>query len=225
MKLLTVGDAKTSKGESLGILTGILYLNPAVSEKLCPYATEQCKALCLVNSGRAEIFPAVMTVRTRKTKSFLEDKQAFVAQLRKDIKALIRRAKRLGLRPAVRLNGTSDILWERLIDFSEFPTVQFYDYTKIPLQFRSRSKNYHLTFSFSGDNHDACEQALAQGINVAVVFAKDIPAKYNGRKVINGTTHDVRFLDRKKGVIIGLCAKGSRAKKAAKQGNAFIVKA
>ena len=221
---MTVGDAKTSKGESLGILTGILYLNPAVADKLCPYATEHCKALCLVNSGKAEILPAIMDARTRKTKLFFENKQAFVEQLDKDIRALAKKAAKRGMKAAVRLNGTSDILWERLIDFSRYPTVQFYDYTKIPLSFRNR-KNYHLTFSFSGNNLEACEQALAQGVNVAVVFEKAIPATYNGRRVIDGTNHDARFLDKRKGVIIGLCAKGSRARKAAKIGNPFIVKA
>jgi hypothetical protein len=225
MKLLTIGDAKTSKGESLGILTGILYLNPATTEKICPYATEYCKALCLVNSGRAEIFPAVMNARTRKTLAFLSDKQAFIAQLHKDIQALRKRAVKRGMRAAVRLNGTSDILWERLIDFSAYPDVQFYDYTKVPLGFRKRSKNYHLTFSFSGNNFEACEQALAQGVNVAMVFEKHIPKTYHGRKVIDGTQHDVRFLDKGKGLIIGLCAKGRRAKAAAKAGTPFIIKA
>lgn len=225
MKLLTVGDAKTSKGESLNVLTGILYLNPAVANKLCPFASNECRELCLVNSGRAEIFPAVMDARTRKTEQFLTDRKAFIDQLTKDIKALERSAKRKGMKAAVRLNGTSDILWERLIDFSAFPDVQFYDYTKIPLNHRKLSSNYHLTFSFSGTNAKACSEALAAGFNVAVVFPKDIPTEYNGRKVIDGTKHDVRFLDGMQGLYIGLCAKGRRAKKAAKAGSKFFAKA
>ena len=36
-----------------------------------------------------------------------------------------------GFKPAVRLNGTSDISWERFKIFEMFPGVQFYDYTKI----------------------------------------------------------------------------------------------
>lgn len=225
MKLLTVGDAKTSKGESLNVLTGILYLNPAVADKLCPFATSHCRALCLVNSGRAEIFPAVMDARTRKTNWFLNDRESFIAQLLKDIKALERRAAKRGMKAAVRLNGTSDILWERLIDMPAFPNVQFYDYTKIPLKHRKRSKNYYLTFSFSGDNFEACTEALNAGVNVAMVFEKQIPKTFKGHKVIDGTKHDVRFMDKKRSVIIGLCAKGSRAKRAAKIGNPFIVKA
>ncbi len=37
------------------------------------------------------------------------------------------------LSPAVRLNDTSDLSWERLHPdlFTEFPNIQFYDYTKL----------------------------------------------------------------------------------------------
>jgi hypothetical protein len=222
MKLLTIGDAKTSKGESLGILTGILYLNPAVSEKLCPYASAECKALCLVNSGRAEIFETVMNARTRKTNAFLDNRQAFLEQLDQDIRALVKRAKKRNMRAAVRLNGTSDILWERLIDFGKYPDVQFYDYTKIPIAFRKLAPNYHLTFSYSGHNLEHCIKALIDDVNVAVVFAGKLPETFLGYKVVDGTLHDTRFLDAK-GVIVGLCPKGSAANRAAKENNAFIV--
>jgi hypothetical protein len=222
MKLLTVGNAKTKRGESLGVLTGILHLNPATTNKLCPYASTECKALCLVNSGRSEILPMINEARTRKTLSFLENKQAFVNQLKKDFRALIKRAKKLGLKPAVRLNGTSDILWERFIDFAEFPEIQFYDYTKIPVRFRKLAPNYHLTFSFSGRNWEECEKALNAGFNVAIVFDA-LPTRYKQYPVLDGTDHDVRFLDAHQGAIVGLIPKGKRAKTAAKEGSAFIV--
>jgi hypothetical protein len=224
LKLLTVDNAKTSLGESLNVLTGILYLNPAVSDKLCPYATSECKALCLVNSGMAEVFPTVNNARTRKTLAYLNDRASFIEQLKLDIRALERMAVKRSMKAAVRLNGTSDIVWERLIDFTEFPNVQFYDYTKIPIRFRKLAPNYHLTFSYSGHNLNECLSALRQGTNVAMVFAREIPSEYLGFKVIYGTVHDVRFLDGNTGKIVGLCAKGSRAKRAAKSGSAFIVR-
>ena len=49
------------------------------------------------------------------------------------------------------------------------------------------------------------------GQNVAVVF-DDIPATWLGLEVINGDEHDLRFLDGV-GVIVGLKAKGPKAKK------------
>jgi hypothetical protein len=225
MKLLSIGNAKTRLGEELNVLTGILYLNPAVNEKLCPFATDACREICLVKAGRAEFMPNVMIGRTRKTEWFLSDRVSFLAQLHKDIEALRRKAKRQGMKAAIRLNGTSDILWERLIDMNQYPDVQFYDYTKIPLKHRKLTRNYHLTFSFSGDNEIACNEALASGFNVAVVFERNIPKAFNGRKVIDGTTHDVRFKDRGKGLYVGLCAKGKIAKQAAKAGSKFFVKA
>jgi hypothetical protein len=226
MRVLTLGNAKTVRGESLGYLTGILHLDPATNNRLCPFKTVYCAAICLVNSGRAEFLPSINLARARKTREFFANKQAFCEQLKKDIRALIRRAKKLGLKPAVRLNGTSDIIWERLLDFAEFPGVQFYDYTKIPLTARRESANYYLTFSFSGTNWLDCESALAQDHNVAVVFnckQADLPLFYRGYKVIDGVEHDLRFLDGKQGAIVGLIPKGKRAKLAAKEGTPFIV--
>jgi len=224
MKLLTEGNAKTSLGESYGYLTGILYLNPRTNRaKLCPYASESCFTNCLVDSGLGQVYPKINAARARKTMEFLSNRQAFIDTLRQDIKALIRRAKRLNLIPAIRLNGTSDILWEKLSSLMvEFSEVQFYDYTKVPLQHRGQLPNYHLTFSFSGDNWQACEDAMNRGVNVAVVFAGDIPDSYKGHEVIDGTEHDLRFLD-KKNVIVGLCIKGNEAKKRAKQNSDFLV--
>ena len=55
-------------------------------------------------------------------------------------------------------------------------------------------------------------------MNVAVVFRKELPATYLGRKVINGDETDLRFLD-EKNVIVGLKAKG----KAKKDMSGFVV--
>jgi hypothetical protein len=67
-----------------------------------------------------------------------------------DIRKLVRICERDNLRPAVRLNGTSDIAWEREWRelFDMFPQVQFYDYTKDPSRLAYSHylpTNYHLT--------------------------------------------------------------------------------
>jgi hypothetical protein len=55
-----------------------------------------------------------------------------------DVWSLANKAKRIGLNPLVRPNGTSDIAFENIIVhdgktiFQLFPDVQFYDYTKHP---------------------------------------------------------------------------------------------
>jgi len=109
-----------------------------------------------------------------------------------------------------RLNGTSDLAWEKTGIFDEFPSVQFYDYTKVLGRKVAGIKNYHLTFSAADGNDADVAKALSAGMNVAMVFDK-LPSEYMGREVINADDTDLRFLD-PKNVIAGLKAKG-RAKK------------
>jgi hypothetical protein len=132
-----------------------------------------------------------------------------------------RLAAKRGFKLCVRLNGPSDIAWEgiRLADgknlFERFPDVEFVDYTKIAHRFeRKLPPNYHLTLSRSETNEGECLEALARGINVAVVFA-DKPAAWHGFKCIDGDEHDLRQLDPRgaQGVVIALLPKGSKAKR------------
>ena len=95
-----------------------------------------------------------------------------------------------------------------------FPEINFLDYTKNAGRFlRQLPENYHLTFSLSETNEKAARGVLANGGNVAAVFANGLPDSYLGRPVIDGDLHDLRFLDPKGGFIIGLSPKGSKAKR------------
>ena len=72
--------------------------------------------------------------------------------------------------------------------------------------------NYSLTFSRSENNEPKCLEVLARGGNVAIVFrTKTLPLTWQGYQVINGDKNDLRFLD-KKGVVVGLYAKGKKAR-------------
>jgi hypothetical protein len=215
-KLLGVEqDAKTTKGSKRGYLTGILYLAPAKEadgvHDLCPMATPECRATCLYGAGMAGVFPSIKAARIAKTLAYLENPKTFVATLAEDIRKLQIEAKQRRMVPAVRINGTSDLpkLAHELAKL--FPDMQFYDYTKIPLPWKRTRSNYHLTFSYSGDNLAACVAAVRRGINVAVVFQGALPETWNGRPVINGDLSDLRFLD-PQGVIVGLKAKGAARK-------------
>lgn len=218
MKLLSVSsDAKTIKGEKQGYLTGILYLAPASTSgiNVCAMATEGCKNGCLSKAGRAAIFPAIEKARIRKTRELFANRNAFLLQLEKDIKALVRKASREDLIPCVRLNGTSDLPWLALELADWFPEVQFYDYTKLPQAWTRTRSNYHLTFSHSESNETECVNALSHGLSVAVVFdtrkGRELPDTWHGFKVIDGDVSDLRFLDTPASVI-GLRAKGKIAK-------------
>jgi hypothetical protein len=222
--LLTVENAKTTKGEALGYLTGILYLAPATESGVmntCQYASHACRAACLFSAGRGR-FDSVRKARIAKTVFLHEKRDSFLDSLRYDIARLVRDAAGQGLTPAVRINGTSDLPWIALQMADEFPDVQFYDYTKLPNPHVRLRPNYHLTFSFSGENHTDVLLALQNGINVSVVFStmkgEELPEAWNGYRVVDGDLHDLRFLD-SKGVIVGLRAKGE----AKAQTSAFIV--
>ncbi len=218
MKLLSTANPKIQKGAKLGYLSFILHLAPATlsGKETCPKRTAGCTAACLNTAGRGGMFKKgentnmIQQARIRKTKMFFEDRDAFMAQLEKDIKLGIKQAAKLGLTPVFRLNGTSDLAWEKYGIIEKFPEVQFYDYTKVLGRKVAHLKNYHLTFSAADGNDADVARAVAQGMNVAAVFDA-LPAEYMGRPVINADDTDLRFLD-PKGVIAGLKAKG-RAKK------------
>lgn len=220
MKLLSVGNPKTIRGEGRGYRTYILHLAPAKLSgyNVCPMASAGCAAACLNTAGRGR-FDRTQAARIRKTRWFFEDRAAFMKQLVSDIYAAKRDAARASLTPVFRLNGTSDIRWENIpvpsMDLvpelenimALFPNDQFYDYTKLSNR-RLLPANYHLTFSRSESNDVATTEAIMAGRNVAVVFAgKELPARYVGVPVVDGVKDDLRFLD-PAGVIVGLLAKG-----------------
>jgi hypothetical protein len=226
-KLLNVdANAKTIKGQKKGYMTGILYLAPANLSgfEVCPMRSAGCTAACLNTAGRGQM-NGVQNARIRKTKEFFADKQAFVGKLHKEIKALEAKARKKGLEPCVRLNGTSDLPWENHGIIQANPHIQHYDYTKNHIRMQAyldgkMPKNYHLTFSLSENNMDKAGAILRQGGNVAVVFSTKkghkLPATWMGHKVVDGDVSDLRFLDAS-GVVVGLRAKGK-----ARKGGPFI---
>jgi hypothetical protein len=236
--LFTHTNPKVAKGEKYGVLTAILHLAPSMASgrNTCPHASKGCIAACLNTAGHGGIgldeygLNSVQAARIQRTRYFHRDRDGFFAMLTAEIRAHVRRAARHGLRAAVRLNGTSDLPWERFpltVDgveyphvFAAFPHVTFYDYTKWPMGKRARTldiPNYSLTFSLSEreDSETRAAEYLSSGYGVAVVFdtgkGADLPATYLSHPVIDGDLTDLRFTDAPS-VIVGLRAKG-RAKR------------
>lgn len=224
-RVLSVSDdAKTVKGEKYGVLTGILYLSPADMSgyEVCPKRTPGCTAGCLFTAGYG-MYTNVQNSRINRTKWFFEDRETFMEVLVRDIEYLEKKAKRENMEPAVRLNGTSDIAWEKIKVIRNgksyrnmmkaFPNISFYDYTKI-LGRKTAMKlpNYHLTFSMSENNEKEVYKALEQGYNVSIVFniskRDPKPDTWNGYPVVDGDKSDIRFNDPQGGHIIALSAKG-----------------
>jgi len=174
---------------------------------------------------------------------FMVHRGEYMNRLARDIVKLERQAQGAGLRLCVRLNGSTDIVWERVsFEIDEktarayakrrghcpafayvagrvmtlpqlFPELQFVEYTKNPNRLGKAPANLDLTLSFSGSNIEACAAALANGHNVAVVFHGGLPSRFAGMAVIDGDKHDLRHLDAKGGYIVGLSPKGRKAKR------------
>ena len=211
--LLSTANPKIQKGTAKGYLSFILHLAPATlsGHEVCPKRTKGCTDACLNTAGRGGMFKkgettnTIQKARIRKTKMYFDERDAFMAALEQDIAKGIKMAAKLGLKPAFRLNGTSDLSVEKWGIIEKFPQVQFYDYTKVLGRKIAHLPNYHLTFSAADGNDADVAKALAQGMNVTVVYDK-IP-----EGVYSADEDDLRFLDGNVG-IIGLKAKG-KAKK------------
>jgi hypothetical protein len=223
------GDAKTVKGNGSGYLTAIMYMTPykTLGRNLCPMAeTAGCLDGCLNTAGRGAM-NSVQKGRARKAEWFIKDQAGFMAQLIKDCIRFVAYCDKRGIKPAIRLNGTTDVRWELIKHdglnlFEIFPEIMFYDYTKIanrPLDI----PNYKLTFSYSEASaayKKQCDIALKRGMNIAVVFRdkESIPESFLGLPTIDGDKTDLRFLDPLQS-IVALYAKG----KARKDQSGFVI--
>jgi hypothetical protein len=219
-KLLTLNNPKILKGKKVNdkYISAILHMRPE-NTRICPYQEiASCKEACLNTAGRGGIIKkgettnVIQEARKRKTKLFLENRTTFMTDLIADITKFANYCKKKDKLPCIRLNGTSDIQYEKILVegkniFEHFPDIQFYDYTKIPTRKVSHIKNYHLTWSYSEANPKYTAWYDKIAYNIAVVFNGAFPIYFKGREVVDGDESDLRFLD-KQNVIVGLKAKG-----------------
>jgi len=219
-------------------------LMPRVSRhNSCPKA-DHCSETCLAVYAGHLRFRDCQLYEFAKTCMFLADRVWFTRRVVDEVRHLsfgFPGHPKYDQGLAVRLNGGSDILWEKylcdmgknIFELTDRPYVHYYDYTKIPhrmLKYLARFRdgdfpyNYHLTFSRGSDNWADCINVLEYGGNVSVV-SRERPefgvGQYtlpSGRKVdlIDGDEHDFRFLDTQTnpegGAIVVLKPKGKEAK-------------
>jgi hypothetical protein len=248
-RIFSTDSAKAAKASGYGYLNAIQYMAPHSSAgvgNLCSHASPQCIALCLgTHSGQAAMVSdlangtnATRESRKKKARLFMANRAAYMNEVARSIVKVIRDAKRDGLTPCIRLNGSTDISWERIrfnldaktiaklepiagklrrvenVTLLElFHWLQFVDYTKNPNRLGKAPANLDLTLSYSGNNSRECVGALLAGHNVAMVFHGGLPETFAGFHVIDGDKHDLRHLDAKGGFIVGLTPKGATAKR------------
>lgn len=216
LNVLTLDNPKTQKQSlQMGYIAASLPLAPhkvASDKTLCPSAEKaDCYTHCLFWTGHGGLSKAVQNSRIRKTKLFTEKRKLFMSLLISDINVLDAYAEEYGLKLAVRLNAFTDINWTGVYHYGEtvfsmFPRVQFYDYTKVPKDPEKLPANYRLTFSYSPQlaYQPLVKKAIKYDMNMTVVFnSKQLPEYWDGKLVIDGDKHDLRFLD-PHGVIVGL---------------------
>lgn len=214
--------AKHQKAFNFNELTYALYLSPANTSgyEVCPKRTEECTVACLHESGynRIDSKNSINESRIKKTKLFFENREFFMHFLIDEIKGAYLKALNQEYSFSARLNNVSDVSPERFklknLNILEiFPEVQFFDYTKVLSRIKLLDKypNYDLTFSYSGENWDECQEALKNNVRVAVVFKDKVPEEYKGIQVVSGDEYDMRYRD-PKNVIVGLKFKKVRNK-------------
>ena len=232
-RLLSVDSPKAVKSIQFGWLNAIHYMAPASTGgvgNLCQGASIGCMLICLGKySGQAAMVTdlengtnSVRDSRIAKAQMFMKERETYLGHLENQIRRLVAKADSESLKPCIRLNGSTDIPFERMRFGAErltlleiFPDIQFVDYTKIYSRLAKAPANLSLTFSRSETNEAECLQALSGGHNVAVVFGAGLPATWHGYEVISGDLHDLRHLDPRaaRGYVIGLTPKGAKAKK------------
>jgi len=226
--MFTEGNPKTDKNKHIEGLEDYLIkrlgLAPANISgfETCASRSIGCTDACLHEAGNPVFMPQKTLGRVNRTHLLFKDEAKFISMASREIRNHEIYCKKNNLKPVVRLNTTSDVLFERkkFSFMQNFPNVQFYDYTKhfnrmIKYLKGQLPSNYHLTFSRNEKNDFQATQVLKSGGNVAVVFRKELPETYKGFKVITGDEHDLRFLDQKN-VVVGLKEKLTLNKKTRK---------
>jgi hypothetical protein len=220
-------SAKIVKNIKKNYNTYIVYLAPHTisGHNTCAKASEGCISACLNTSGRVKMDTEqkILTARLLKTLLFYGNREFYNQWLFAEIESAKKSAEKKGHKFSVRLNGTSDLSpklfnVDKVNVLDKFKTVQFYDYTKVANRMGTKNKNYHLTFSFSGDNMSEVVKALDNGHNVAVPFLVDknkaLPTEFLGHKVGDADETDLRFLDKLR--IAGLRVKITKDRNAIK---------
>jgi hypothetical protein len=207
--LLAPPDANVKIGKN-EVPTWSLTLTPADLSgqwNLCTWATQQCKATCVMWTAGRGVMRNVREGRLVRTAFLATHPGAFLALLTDEVRRLEAKGVPFGLR----LNVASDLRWENIAPWLfNGENVRAYDYTKAPS--RVTPDNYRITFSHSERWDDARVLAtVAAGHNVAMVFdvpKHALPATHLGIRVIDGDLSDYRYGD-PQGVIVGLAAKGA----------------
>lgn len=217
--IFTIQNTKLQKSEHFGYKSVGLSLLPhrLADEKvdLCGgRSTSLCREFCINTSGHQSM-SKIQEFRKKKTLEFLKDRKRFLEKCSIELNYLEELANDQGLKLTCRMNMFTDVdYYKYKIDgksiYEKHPTIQFIEYTKHYNKL-SYLPNLHITYSYDKEYHEEALNVLKRGDNLSVIFPDILPNEWNGYRVINGDTHDLRFLD-PKNVVVGLKYKNSMKK-------------
>lgn len=215
------GNAKLAKSSGIEVISVGLSLAPHKSSgvtDVCEFASPVCRSMCLHYKGRADavgknVARKIHLGRSARTAFWFRHPNEFSEMVGRELSLTLNRAERQDAVVGFRPNIFSDIDWLFWSpDWFGHERLRAYGYTKDARQyerFLSGDNRIHLTFSRSERNHRQSLEFLHRGGSVAVVFKDKLPSKWHGFDVIDGTSHDMRFLD-PPNVVVGLKFKARR---------------
>ena len=134
-------NPKTEKSEFPTIILHLLPSNLS-GKNVCPNAGN-CEKICLNYAGNPAYLKTKLGARLRKTLAYFENRENFMQLL---ILGIVREYfKNNKEKMAVRLNGTSDILWEN-VPVNVTPSMAAYMYSNF--QFNAYSGKFSSIFEF-----------------------------------------------------------------------------
>ena len=184
-----------------------MYLAPHSEVKglqLC-WGRGSCVRSCLIYTGHNGVRPTNhmkrdMHISERRTRALFEHTEMFLTRLIAQIMMMSNQRDCL----MIRLNGTSDIRWEYILDLkkmSEDFGCKFFDYTKLPLSKRQPIDDvYRLCYSYDEKkvSWERATEYIESGYPVAIVLTKDDYKKvlgWSNPHIIDGDAHDIRYFD------------------------------
>jgi hypothetical protein len=203
-------------------------------KELCAWRTAGCTAACNGFWSGMNVTISTRLALIGRAILFNWYRPVFVEKLRTELRNFSKLCRRSGVMPAVRLNVSTDVVYERQLPeiFAEFPEINFLDYTKaLPKHRGTLPANYQLCHSFNEKTTTAdVESIVSAGRNVVIAFDSAyaparglwgaLPASVRftddtGRDftlpVVNGDRHDLRLADMDgRGVVVGLHGKSGR---------------
>ena len=141
---------------------------------LCAMASQGCISACNGLWAGMNVTTSTRFALIGRARLYLEFRDLFLIKLKSELERFEKLCLRTGRIPAVRLNVSTDIPWEKTSPhiFADRPRTRFYDYTAYTVEARRilppnyqlcHSWKEHTTFSY-------VESVIAAGRNIVVPF-------------------------------------------------------